>query len=190
MNTPPQVEIRILQARKLFPAEGYEKKIIIYVDEISDTDRSVYPPVLINLRSLSRDHIRGLLQDQLLSHHNDLLSLSLEREISRAATALGFGSNGFYLIISVRITHQTVVVNSEELLRMVLLGSKMNTEELKSMETEPCSICLDELSCSDSKKTGVPTRMTCSHVFHDRCLIEWLQRKNTCPLCRSVLYDR
>ncbi|ESQ38242.1 hypothetical protein EUTSA_v10029381mg [Eutrema salsugineum] len=181
MNTPPQVEFRILHARKLFPSEGYAKTIIIYVGEISDTDRSLYPPVLINLCNISRSHIRRLLQDQLVSHHHWL---------STAATALGFGRNGFNLTISVKITHQTVVVNSEELLRMVLLGSKMNTEELKSMETEPCSICLDELSGSNSKKTGVPTRMTCSHVFHDRCLIEWLQRKNTCPLCRSVLYDR
>ncbi|ESQ38243.1 hypothetical protein EUTSA_v10029142mg [Eutrema salsugineum] len=100
------------------------------------------------------------------------------------------------LIIPVTITHRNVAVNydspppnidKDEISRIILLGSKMNTEELKSMETEPCSICLDNLSYSNPKKHGVPTRMTCSHVFHARCLSEWLQRKNTCPLCSAVL---
>ncbi|XP_009126090.1 E3 ubiquitin-protein ligase RING1-like [Brassica rapa] len=71
---------------------------------------------------------------------------------------------------------------------MVQLG-KMSKEELKTskMETEPCSICLDSFV---SGKHGVSTRMTCSHVFHEKCLLVWFQRRNTCPLCRTVLYDR
>ncbi|KAF8086503.1 hypothetical protein N665_0623s0010 [Sinapis alba] len=33
---------------------------------------------------------------------------------------------------------------------------------------------------------GYATLMNCSHVFHERCLLEWLQRNNTCPMCRAV----
>ncbi|CAA0393564.1 unnamed protein product [Arabidopsis thaliana] len=71
---------------------------------------------------------------------------------------------------------------------MVLLG-RMKAEEFKSlkMETEPCSICLESL-VSGPKPRDV-TRMTCSHVFHNGCLLEWLNRKNTCPLCRTEIYD-
>ncbi|VVB18309.1 unnamed protein product [Arabis nemorensis] len=89
------------------------------------------------------------------------LCVSLASEISTAATRLGFGRNGFILTILVKITYESVVVISEAramLLRMVLLG-RVGQEELKSLkvETEPCSICLEDLS-------GVSTRMTCSHV--------------------------
>lgn len=214
----PEVEFRV-NSTKLSPSEGLLNSVIITVDTKSDeilenptnghrilTGRStrVCPSILINfnLRSCSHDHILSLLhnQHQLIRHR--WLCLRLASKISKAATEAGFGRNGFFLTMNVKITYQNVVVmsvpppsNDEALskrimvLRMVLLG-RIGKEALKSlkMETEPCSICLDNLS--GSKPAGVPTRMTCSHVFHDRCLLEWLKRKNTCPLCRTVLYDR
>ena len=27
---------------------------------------------------------------------------------------------------------------------------------------------------------------TCAHVFHGFCVSKWLQKENTCPLCRKV----
>lgn len=41
------------------------------------------------------------------------------------------------------------------------------------METEPRSICLEDLS------VGVPKRMQCSHVFHNNYFLEWFGRKIT-----------
>ncbi|KAL1214099.1 E3 ubiquitin-protein ligase RING1-like [Cardamine amara subsp. amara] len=78
--------------------------------------------------------------------------------------------------------------HDEGMLRMVLLRIMKDEKEFKSlkMETESCSICLENFSGSNSK----PTRMTCSHVFHAPCLVEWLYRKKSCPLCRTELYDR
>ena len=29
--------------------------------------------------------------------------------------------------------------------------------------------------------------MPCSHLFHDECLVPWLERHNTCPVCRFEL---
>ncbi|CAL0333764.1 unnamed protein product [Lupinus luteus] len=45
-----------------------------------------------------------------------------------------------------------------------------------------CSICLDDLSIGSEA-----TRMPCSHVYHNHCIVKWLKTCNTCPLCRSII---
>jgi hypothetical protein len=50
-------------------------------------------------------------------------------------------------------------------------------------ETISCSICL-------SDKNEKVTTTTCNHNFHKHCLDEWLKTNNTCPYCRSVLYEK
>ncbi|KAI9120353.1 hypothetical protein K1719_007386 [Acacia pycnantha] len=42
-----------------------------------------------------------------------------------------------------------------------------------------CTICLEDFSV-DSEAT----RMPCLHLFHSKCIINWLENRNTCPLCR------
>lgn len=44
-------------------------------------------------------------------------------------------------------------------------------------EHDICVICLDEYSI---KKIG---KLKCNHIFHNDCIIEWLQVKQNCPLC-------
>ncbi|KAI4371939.1 hypothetical protein MLD38_010231 [Melastoma candidum] len=49
----------------------------------------------------------------------------------------------------------------------------------------PCSICLEDL-CGDQGSDA--TRLSCSHNFHNGCIVRWLCSANTtCPLCRCVL---
>ncbi|XP_031618478.1 E3 ubiquitin-protein ligase TRAIP-like [Contarinia nasturtii] len=45
-----------------------------------------------------------------------------------------------------------------------------------------CSICAELFRGPDADNLHV-TR--CGHVFHNECLAKWLERKNTCPECRS-----
>nr|VDD30953.1 unnamed protein product [Brassica oleracea] len=205
-----QVNFRVTQSRPLSPSEGYENSLTITIDTKSYdflenpttghrifTGRStpVYPPALINISLLSsspHDIFRQLLREQAIQDTNHQfashrwLSDKLAPGISEIAARLGFGCNGLIVTITVKITPSPS--KEEVLTRMVQLG-KISKEELKSskMETEPCSICLDNLV---SGKHVVSTRMTCSHVFHEKCRLVWFQRKNTCPLCRTVLYDR
>lgn len=51
---------------------------------------------------------------------------------------------------------------------------------------ETCSICLEDF------KEGEPVRvLPCEHVFHPKCVDEWLQKWNrTCPLCKSSIRRR
>ncbi|EER11683.1 RING finger protein, putative [Perkinsus marinus ATCC 50983] len=48
-------------------------------------------------------------------------------------------------------------------------------------EDELCVMCQEEMK-QGSKAKKMPE---CGHVFHDHCIMEWLERHNTCPLCRN-----
>ncbi|XP_015069578.1 probable E3 ubiquitin-protein ligase RHB1A [Solanum pennellii] len=45
-----------------------------------------------------------------------------------------------------------------------------------------CSICMEEFGI-DTEASQLP----CKHFFHNDCIIPWLNRSNTCPLCRYKL---
>jgi hypothetical protein len=44
---------------------------------------------------------------------------------------------------------------------------------------DTCPICLNDI------KIGLST--PCGHHFHDKCIVEWLQYKKNCPLCRTKI---
>lgn len=44
-----------------------------------------------------------------------------------------------------------------------------------------CSICLEELSPSDG---AALLRMDCSHLYHQSCILPWLEKQSSCPYCR------
>ncbi|PKA57366.1 E3 ubiquitin-protein ligase RING1 [Apostasia shenzhenica] len=45
-----------------------------------------------------------------------------------------------------------------------------------------CAVCKDEISPTQSAK-----KLPCSHHYHENCIGLWLDRRNTCPLCRYEL---
>ncbi|KAL2236573.1 uncharacterized protein LOC110012102 [Sesamum indicum] len=47
---------------------------------------------------------------------------------------------------------------------------------------ESCSICLEGFS-----NGGRGTRLPCSHMFHENCILRWLRGNHVCPLCRYEL---
>nr|POF25821.1 e3 ubiquitin-protein ligase rduf2 [Quercus suber] len=49
--------------------------------------------------------------------------------------------------------------------------------DLDSVAT--CVICTQEFKASLEV-----TRMPCSHVYHEECIVKWLKRSNVYPLCR------
>lgn len=45
-----------------------------------------------------------------------------------------------------------------------------------------CTICLDEYRDGDRL-----IELRCGHVYHRSCLVDWLLRKNRCPLCSETV---
>ncbi|KAK4840715.1 hypothetical protein QYF36_016315 [Acer negundo] len=52
-------------------------------------------------------------------------------------------------------------------------------EEMAKVSTD-CSICFESVGVCE-----IVARMPCSHLFHTTCIIRWLHRKPSCPLCRA-----
>ncbi|KAL0418558.1 UNVERIFIED_CONTAM: E3 ubiquitin-protein ligase [Sesamum radiatum] len=46
-----------------------------------------------------------------------------------------------------------------------------------------CSICMEDFEINPGSSLTV-NELPCEHYFHKDCIVEWLKRSNTCPLCR------
>nr|XP_011462989.1 PREDICTED: E3 ubiquitin-protein ligase RNF181-like [Fragaria vesca subsp. vesca] len=51
-----------------------------------------------------------------------------------------------------------------------------------SIEEEECPTCLEEYTPDNPK-----IKTKCCHHFHLACIYEWLERKQTCPVCSQVM---
>ncbi|KAL3278806.1 hypothetical protein HHI36_016329 [Cryptolaemus montrouzieri] len=45
-----------------------------------------------------------------------------------------------------------------------------------------CTICLKEYCKGDTAK-----QLPCKHLFHNTCILPWLTKTNSCPLCRQEM---
>ena len=77
------------------------------------------------------------------------------------------------------IDNEDTSVQEEELMEEGAL-----TENCKTNNPE-CCICLEPFLKEDALvMTGL-----CNHVCHRDCVMGWVQKKNSCPLCREPLFD-
>ncbi|KAI3983740.1 hypothetical protein MKX01_001144 [Papaver californicum] len=53
------------------------------------------------------------------------------------------------------------------------------TKGLVLKDGEDCSICLQILEVGDNALI-----LKCSHIFHEKCMSEWLRIKPNCPVCK------
>ncbi|KAL4633738.1 hypothetical protein ACB092_04G143900 [Castanea dentata] len=62
-------------------------------------------------------------------------------------------------------------------------GSKSLVEALEKVKVEDfetqCVICMEDILMGFEA-----TRLPCSHVYHEGCIVNWLKQSNLCPLCR------
>jgi hypothetical protein len=49
--------------------------------------------------------------------------------------------------------------------------------------TEQCVICLENMESTDNNNPLLT--LECSHIFHKKCIDDWLNRTQTCPMCRK-----
>ncbi|XP_077586045.1 RING finger protein 122-like [Stigmatopora nigra] len=51
-----------------------------------------------------------------------------------------------------------------------------------SLVGQTCAVCLDEFRSRD--ELGV---CPCSHAFHQKCLMKWLEIRSVCPMCNKPM---
>lgn len=49
---------------------------------------------------------------------------------------------------------------------------------------QQCSVCYENF-----KKGCKIRKLPCKHIFHDQCIMPWLEKNSTCPNCRLDLFE-
>ncbi|KAL5543114.1 hypothetical protein UlMin_010824 [Ulmus minor] len=55
-------------------------------------------------------------------------------------------------------------------------------EEQLNSEMNQCAVCQDEF-----ERGGEVKQLPCNHIYHKDCILPWLERHNSCPVCRFEL---
>ncbi|KAF8859366.1 hypothetical protein BDZ45DRAFT_361571 [Acephala macrosclerotiorum] len=71
----------------------------------------------------------------------------------------------------------------------LLVGEQMHDEESMPQPCDAnregrCSVCMNHVHTNEDI-----TFLPCLHWFHESCVVAWLQEINTCPSCRTVIYQ-
>ena len=53
-----------------------------------------------------------------------------------------------------------------------------------------CSICLNEFKSvnNDNNDNNQICKISCEHCFHKNCIVNWLNNKKNCPLCKNECF--
>ncbi|CAI9768825.1 unnamed protein product [Fraxinus pennsylvanica] len=65
---------------------------------------------------------------------------------------------------------------------LVVVGEN---QSIAGQGNSSCAICL----AAYNPKEEVRSIAKCGHFFHNDCIVMWLKRNSTCPVCRSLLSD-
>ena len=105
------------------------------------------------------------------------------------------GMTGIYLfltitgIISIGLYISRCIDEHRENVQIVRYHNrpkKINIDNLNNillcneLPDDLCSICLEEFKEGDKIK-----KLNCNHVYHEECLIPWLNKNDYCPMCRQ-----
>lgn len=64
-------------------------------------------------------------------------------------------------------------------------GANALESEEKEEDERRCTICLEEF------EPKIEVMVTpCNHMFHEDCILPWLERQGQCPICRSEICKR
>lgn len=55
---------------------------------------------------------------------------------------------------------------------------RVTRSTFESYSNNGCAICTDSFAVNDKL-----IRLPCQHAYHKNCIVEWLNKSNTCPLC-------
>ncbi len=58
----------------------------------------------------------------------------------------------------------------------------ISNDEQIDYSHQSCCICLKQFIPSSNT-----SKLRCSHVYHQRCIIEWLKYQKNCPICRTYI---
>jgi hypothetical protein len=67
--------------------------------------------------------------------------------------------------------------------RRKLKTNKSSRKSSPKSSPRECPICLEEINKKDASKIQCSNK----HLYHDKCIREWMEHKTECPLCKENL---
>ena len=59
---------------------------------------------------------------------------------------------------------------------------------MRAEEKEGCVICMEDFEDGDSAVNDKQViDLPCKHLLHAKCLRQWREKQNTCPICRGPI---
>jgi E3 ubiquitin-protein ligase synoviolin len=99
-----------------------------------------------------------------------------------------YRSTPYHLLFDLYSAYRTVFWAATNYLRFRTVMSRIGTLNIATAEDiervgGTCIICRDDMVDTEALK-----KLACGHVFHLSCLQSWLERQQTCPICRSDIF--
>lgn len=114
-----------------------------------------------------------------MSNHGFYSSLPTETRCSILSNLqnYAFGDANFEQIITQLLNgyEQQAGLTEADLRRLPMTNV---TQEHVDNGTQ-CTTCMDTFALAEEV-----AQLDCRHVFHKACIVPWLQRQKTCPICR------
>ena len=105
----------------------------------------------------------------------DLLTQMMDTELENAIPG---GSDFFNYVMNLEPV--AVTLSRESLEALPKFNFSEVPDEIKTMNSKNCSICLEDYQDSDEVRV-----LLCKHIFHTECIDRWLGQENVrCPVCR------
>ncbi|CAH2061233.1 unnamed protein product [Thlaspi arvense] len=127
----------------------------------------------IKLQSFSPNYVYQRVYDKC---HDHVLSRRITDEIVDQSQRRDLPQGPLFMMLYVDFTQKECIV-----LPPSSAPSRTTTTDSKQ---EICSICLENMSVSESDTKPSLQLPQCKHEFHEDCFIKWSVRHNSCPLCR------
>lgn len=59
-----------------------------------------------------------------------------------------------------------------------------------STSTKPNNIFSCPICCTEFSTGETAVALSCKHLYHEECIMEWLKAENTCPICKKYVLDK
>ena len=121
------------------------------------------------------DHINN---STFTDFYTTMLSFNAFVTISMFAFATAYVIRCYYRLIYDWRTERNIRNNNR---RRRINIDNLNTLLLcDELPDDTCSICLEEFKEGEKIKN-----LNCNHIFHEECLLPWLNDNDYCPMCRQ-----
>lgn len=122
------------------------------------------------------------------------------------ATILTFYGLPLHIIRDLYVTLRSFTSKCANFMRFRRATQNMDAQypdatvaELEATGDQTCIVCRDDMIHASAQPTGddqpalgpldKPKKLPCGHILHLRCLRSWLERQQSCPMCRRPVLD-